>query len=105
MELTAFIRNAHILTARRISLSYTPRSYTTTQADSNPSQRPIVHIPNGSKIYAFGAPSHTRSPLLLDVGWTVNDGEAWAIVSDGGGRGKKVIFNVSFSLKFLKVCY
>ena len=60
------------------------RTYTTTQVQD---QRPIVHIPT--------APSHTRSPLLRDLGWTVNDGEAWAIISDGGGRGKKTIFNVS----------
>ena len=91
MEYTAFIRNAHIFTTRRISLSCT-RTYTTTQVQD---QRPIVHIPTGSEIYAFGAPSHTRSPLLRDLGWTVNDGEAWAIISDGGGRGKKTIFNVS----------
>ena len=88
----------YILTTRRhprISLSCT-RTYITTPAEG---QRPIVHIPTGSYIYAFGAPSHTRSPLLRDLGWTVNDGEAWAIISGGGGRGKKIIFNVSYSLK------
>ena len=55
-----------------------------------PPRSPIVHhdtIPT--------APSHTRSPLLRDLGWTVNDGEAWAIISDGGGRGQKTIFNIS----------
>ena len=98
MEYMAFIRNAHRLTTRhpRISLScqcQCTRTYTTTQVES---QRPIVHIPTGSNIYAFGVPSHTRSPLLRDLGWTVNDGEAWAIISGGGGRGKKIIFNVRF---------
>ena len=86
MEYTAFIRNA----TRRISLPCT-RTYTTTQ-------RPIVHIPAGSKIYKFGAPSHTRCPLLHVSGWAVNDGETWAIISDDGGRGKQIIFNVSFCL-------
>ena len=101
MEYAAFIRNAHILTARRhprISLSCT-RTYTTTQAEA---QRPIVHIPTGSHIYAFGSPSQTRSPSLRDLGWTVNDGEAWAIISAAGGRGKKIIFNVSLSLKVIR---
>ena len=93
----AFIRNAHFVTTRRhprIALSRT-RTYATDSTHAE-SQRPIIHIPTGSSIYAFGAPSHTRSPLLRDLGWTVKDGEAWAIISGGGGRGKKVIFNVSF---------
>ena len=93
MEYTAFLRNATTRPHPRISLSCS-RTYTTTQAG----QRPIVHIPTGSYIYAFGAPSHTRSPLLRDFGWTVNDGEAWAIISGGGGGGKKIIFNVSLSI-------
>ena len=82
------MHRSYILTRRhpRISLSCT-HTYTTTQAES---QRTIIHIPTGSHIYAFGAPSHTRSPLLRDFGWTVNDGEAWAITSGGGGRGKKL---------------
>ena len=57
-------------------------------------QHPIVHIATGSYIYAFGAPSHTRTPLLRDLGWTINDGEAWAVISGGGGRDKNIIFNV-----------
>ena len=94
MEYTAFIRNAHILTSRRISLSCTSctRTYTTTLPD----RRPIIHIPTGSNIYAFGAPSHTKSPLLRDIGWTVKKSEAWAIISGDGGRGKKIIFDVCF---------
>ena len=99
MEYTAFIRNAHRLTTRRhprISVSCTRTCTITTQAEG---QRPIIHIPTGSYIYAFGAPSHTSSPLLRDLGWTVNDGEAWAIISGGGGRGKKIIFNVSLLIR------
>ncbi|KAF8802603.1 P-loop containing nucleoside triphosphate hydrolase protein [Phlegmacium glaucopus] len=100
MKQTAFIRNANgsrIITTRRhpsskilISPSCT-RTYTTiTQAKDRHS---IIHIPTGSYIYAFGAPSHTRTPLLRGLDWNVNDGEAWAIISGGGGRGKKIIFN------------
>ena len=91
-----------ILTTRRhptISLSCTHiNTYTTTQAED---RKPIVHIPSGSCIYAFGAPSHTKTPLLRDFGWTVNNGEAWAVVSGGGGRGKNVVFDVEFFTLFL----
>ena len=99
MEQRAFIRNAYrsrIITTRRqpgLKFLVSLRTYTTSQAEG---QRPIVHIPTGSSIYAFGAPTHTQTPLLHDLGWTVNNGEAWAIISGGGGRGKKVIFNVSY---------
>ncbi|KIJ90822.1 hypothetical protein K443DRAFT_686475 [Laccaria amethystina LaAM-08-1] len=52
---------------------------------------PIIHIPKAN-IYAFGA-SSTTPPSLRDVEWTVNDGEAWAIVSSSrGGAGKSVLF-------------
>jgi hypothetical protein len=103
MEHRALIRNAYrsrISTRRHPSSKFLIsqsciRTYTTTEAEG---QRPIVHIPTGSSIYAFGAPSHTKTALLRDFGWTVNDGEAWAIISGGGGRSKKVIFNVSLSL-------
>lgn len=100
-------RSRIIITTRRrhpssnlsISLSCTTRRYTTTT-------RPIVHIPAGSCIYAFGAPSHTRTPLLRDVDWTVNDGEAWAIISSGGGgRGKHIIFNVKSFLIFSRYSF
>ncbi|KAF8901898.1 P-loop containing nucleoside triphosphate hydrolase protein [Gymnopilus junonius] len=55
---------------------------------------PIISIPPGSNIYAFGAPSHTRTPLLSHLAWTVNEGEAWAVVSGSGsgGGGKSAIF-------------
>ena len=99
----AFTRNALILSARghpRIILSFT-RTYITTPTQAK-GRRTIVHIPTGSEIYSFGAPSRTKSPLLRDFGWTVKDGEAWAIVSDSGGRDKKIIFNVSLSPKFVR---
>ena len=107
MEYTAFINNAYrsriIARATRQHQSSKIFSqtctYTTTQVEG---RQPIVHIPAGSHIYAFGAPSHTKTPLLRDLGWIVNDGEAWAIISGGGGRGKNIIFNVSFCLFFKK---
>ena len=85
MSRTTRLRQAPILISR---------TYTTKGQHGHP----IVHIPTGSYIYAFGAPSHTGSPLLRDLGWTMNDGEAWAIISGGGGRGKNIIFNVRFFL-------
>lgn len=60
--------------------------------------RPIVNIPPGSQIYAFGAPSQTKSPLISNLEWTVNSGEAWAVISGTGGRGKGVIFKASFQI-------
>jgi len=65
----------------------------TTYARAN---RPIVNIPRGSQIYAFGTPSQTKSPLISNLEWTVNSGEAWAIISGSGGGGKGVIFKASF---------
>ncbi|KIJ91435.1 hypothetical protein K443DRAFT_14390 [Laccaria amethystina LaAM-08-1] len=45
-----------------------------------------------ANIYRFGASSSTP-PFLRDVEWTVNDGEAWAVVSSlRGGSGKSVSF-------------
>jgi len=43
------------------------------------STKPIVYIPKSS-IHPFGDPSN-RSPILLDVEWQVNEGEAWTILS------------------------
>ncbi|KAF8161590.1 P-loop containing nucleoside triphosphate hydrolase protein [Crassisporium funariophilum] len=60
-----------------------------TDAQSN---RLIISIPSTSNIYAFGSPSRSRTPLLRDISWTVEDGEAWAVVSSSGGNGKGVVF-------------
>ncbi|PPQ65555.1 hypothetical protein CVT24_010818 [Panaeolus cyanescens] len=54
--------------------------------------RQIVHIPEHSDIFAFGAASNVKEPLVRDISWDVNEGEAWAIVSGAGGGGKSAIF-------------
>lgn len=48
------------------------------------SNQPIVDIPPGSNVYAFGS----TNPLLRNFMWKVQEGEAWAVVSGiGGGKG------------------
>lgn len=47
----------------------------------------------GSNIFAFGTPSETKTPLLRDFGWSIEQGEAWAVVS-GSGLGKSTVFKV-----------
>ncbi|KAF9045131.1 P-loop containing nucleoside triphosphate hydrolase protein [Panaeolus papilionaceus] len=59
---------------------------------STASHRQIVHIPEHSDIFAFGAASSIRDPLIHDVSWTVNEGEAWAVVSGAGSSGKSAVF-------------
>ena len=58
---------------------------------------PIIHIPKAN-IYPFGA-SPSTPPSLKSVEWTVNEGEAWAVVSSSrGGAGKSILFQVFLSL-------
>ena len=65
------------------------RAYSTTGCD-----QPIIYIPPGSHVYAFGSASQSSTPLIQDFDWTVRDGEAWAIIS-GTGREKTSIFKGS----------
>ena len=61
------------------------------------SARPILSIPATTGIYPFGAPAETTIPLIRfqDQGWTVHEGEAWAVVSNtAGAGGKAAIFKV-----------
>lgn len=61
------------------------------------STKPIIHIPKSSSIHPFGDPSNQR-PILRDVEWTINEGEAWAVMSaSSGDTGKRAIFRVGFS--------
>ncbi|KAF8959254.1 P-loop containing nucleoside triphosphate hydrolase protein [Flammula alnicola] len=76
-------RNYHTCTLS--SIQPATRRYTT-KSDSN--ALPIVKIPTGSNIYAFGTPSRTTAPLISNVDWTVQDGDAWAVISGTGGGGK-----------------
>lgn len=57
---------------------------------------PILYIPAGSQIFAFGTPSETRTPLLRDFSWSIEQGQAWAVVS-GSGTGKGAVFKVRIS--------
>ncbi|PPQ96386.1 hypothetical protein CVT26_004988 [Gymnopilus dilepis] len=73
-----------------------PQSSRKKRAYSSLKSKPIISVPPNSKVYAFGAPSQTRLPLLAfsESGWTVNEGEAWAVVSGvgTGGAGKGGVF-------------
>ncbi|PPQ85672.1 hypothetical protein CVT25_002139, partial [Psilocybe cyanescens] len=57
--------------------------------------RPLISIPAGSNIFAFGSPSQTRNPLISRINWHVEEGQAWAVVSGTGGGGKGLIFKAS----------
>jgi ABC-type protease/lipase transport system fused ATPase/permease subunit len=58
------------------------------------STKPIICIPKSS-IHPFGDPSNQR-PILRNVDWTINEGEAWAVMSaSSGDSGKSAIFQVS----------
>src|SRR6266540_3452364 len=61
--------------------------------------QPIVHIPPGSHVYAFGSASQSSMPLFQDFDWTVQDGEAWAVIS-GTGREKTNILKVTITILF-----
>ncbi|KAF5346859.1 hypothetical protein D9756_010558 [Leucocoprinus leucothites] len=64
---------------------YKPASITFLRAYST---KPIIHIPKSSSIHPFGDPSN-RLPVLRDVEWQVNEGEAWAVMSASSGEGGK----------------
>ncbi|EDR07846.1 uncharacterized protein LACBIDRAFT_298087 [Laccaria bicolor S238N-H82] len=65
------------------------RSYSSSSSSS--SNPPIIHIPKAN-IYPFGA-SQSTPPALNSIDWTVDEGEAWAVVSRSrGGRGKSILF-------------
>lgn len=62
------------------------------------STKPIIHIPKSSSIHPFGDPSNQR-PILRDVEWTINHGEAWAVMSaSSGDSGKRALFRVRLFL-------
>ena len=71
-----------------VSQSFQRRLYS-----SNAPPSRILCIPRGSKIFAFGTPSETKTPLLKDFSWSIEQGETWAVVSGSGG-GKSVVFKV-----------
>jgi len=76
------------------SLRFLPsirRAYSTTGCD-----QPIICIPPGSRVYAFGSASQSGTPLIQDFDWTVQDGEAWVVIS-GTGKEKTNIFKVSIT--------
>ena len=76
------------------SLRFLPslrRAYSTTGCD-----QPIICIPPGSRVYAFGSASQSGTPLIRDFDWTVQDGEAWVVIS-GTGREKTNIFKASIT--------
>ncbi|KXN85127.1 hypothetical protein AN958_11667 [Leucoagaricus sp. SymC.cos] len=52
------------------------------------STKPIIHIPKSSSIHPFGDPSNQR-PILHDVEWKINEGEAWAVLSASSGENGK----------------
>jgi len=61
------------------SLRFLPsiwRAYSTTGCD-----QPIICISPGSCVYAFGSASQSGTPLIQDFDWTVQDGEAWVVIS------------------------
>ncbi|KDR69798.1 hypothetical protein GALMADRAFT_145195 [Galerina marginata CBS 339.88] len=58
----------------------------------------IISIPPGSNIYPFGAPSQSRVPLVSQISWKVEEGEAWAVISGTGGGGKGAIFKAMQTL-------
>lgn len=61
------------------------------------STKPIIRIPKSS-IHPFGDPSNQR-PILQNVDWTINEGEAWAVMSaSSGDSGKSAIFQVRRTL-------
>ncbi|KAJ3570797.1 hypothetical protein NP233_g4173 [Leucocoprinus birnbaumii] len=56
------------------------------------STKSIIHIPKSSSIHPFGDPSN-RLPVLRDVEWRVNEGDAWAVMSaSSGDNGKRALF-------------
>ncbi|TFK33535.1 P-loop containing nucleoside triphosphate hydrolase protein [Crucibulum laeve] len=59
------------------------------QADET--RRTIINIPKSS-IYQFGA-SNASTPVFCDFGWTVNEGEAWAVVGSSSGE-KGAVFQM-----------
>ncbi|TCD67779.1 hypothetical protein EIP91_011965 [Steccherinum ochraceum] len=56
------------------------------QSQTTQSDRPILRIVNSS-IYSLGAGTSSR-PVFRDVSWTINQNEAWAVLSTGSSSGK-----------------
>jgi ABC-type iron transport system FetAB ATPase subunit len=66
------------------------------------STKPIIRIPKSS-IHPFGDPSNQR-PILQNVDWTINEGEAWAVMSaSSGDSGKSAIFQVRPELSVCEI--
>ncbi|KAH9949298.1 P-loop containing nucleoside triphosphate hydrolase protein [Amylocystis lapponica] len=60
--------------------------------DSADTQVPILHIPHSS-VFDLGAISSAQ-PLIRDLSWTIQPGEAWAVIGTAAGSNKYSLFNV-----------
>ncbi len=78
-------KNVHIV--RRNGLVSLTRRY-----HNSVNAAPVIRIPSGSHVYAFGTPSATSKPLISNLNWNVREKEAWAVVSGTGGGGKGSLF-------------
>ncbi|KAF9811747.1 hypothetical protein IEO21_06470 [Rhodonia placenta] len=68
------------------------RCYSASLSDTLDSPtRTILHLPNAS-IFERGHPI-TAEPVLRDISWTIQPGEAWAILSAGHGSSKRTLFH------------